>query len=61
VEDEPQSPWSQHQDHVEQNQEHVEQNHVIVPNITEPIEIPYLYTPEGAGLYFFNFVIYITF
>jgi hypothetical protein len=60
-EEEPQSPWSQHQEHVEQNQEHVEQNNVIVPSITEPIEIPYLYTPEGVGLYFFNFVIYITF
>jgi hypothetical protein len=43
--DEPQSPWSQHQ-------EHVEQNHVIVPSITEPIAIPNLYTPQGVGLYF---------
>jgi hypothetical protein len=51
---EPQSPWSQHEDHVEQN-------HVIVPNITEPVVIPNLYIPEGVGLCFFNFVIYIIF
>jgi hypothetical protein len=52
--DEPQSPWSQHQ-------EHVEQNHVIVPSITEPIVVPNLYTQEGVGLYYFNFVTYIIF
>jgi hypothetical protein len=43
--DKSQSPWSQYE-------EPAEQNHVIVPNITEPIQIPYLYTPEGVGLYF---------
>jgi hypothetical protein len=48
----PQSPWSQHQEPMEQNQEHVQQNHVIVPNIVEPIQIPYMYTPEGVGLFF---------
>jgi hypothetical protein len=52
--DEPQSPWSQHQ-------EHAKQNHEIVPSITEPIAIPNLYTPEGVGLYYFNFVTYIIF
>jgi hypothetical protein len=48
---EPQSPWSQHEDHVEQN-------HVIVPNIVGPIVVPNLYTLQGVGL-FFNFVIYM--
>jgi hypothetical protein len=52
--DEPQTPWSQHEDHVEQN-------HVIVPNFTDPVVIPNLYTPQGVGLYLFNFVIYIIF
>jgi hypothetical protein len=39
----------------------MEQNHVIVPSITEPVSVPNLYTPQGVGLYFFNFVIYIIF
>jgi hypothetical protein len=51
--DEPQSPWSQHE-------EHVEQNTLIIPLATEPV-VPSLYTPEGVGLCFFNFVIYIIF
>jgi hypothetical protein len=37
---------------VEENQEHVEQNHVIVPNITESIVIPNLFTAQGVDLYF---------
>jgi hypothetical protein len=44
-EDAPQSPWSQHEDHVEQNP-------VIVLNIVEPVQIQHLYTPEGVGLFF---------
>jgi hypothetical protein len=44
--DEPQSPWSQHQ-------EHVEQNTLIIPLATQPIAVPNLYTPQGVGLYFF--------
>jgi hypothetical protein len=45
----PQSPWSQHE----------EQNTLVVPLATEPITIPNLYTPEGVGLYYFDFVTYI--
>jgi hypothetical protein len=37
--DEPQSPWSQHE-------EHAEQTSVLVPSITEPVAVPNLYTPE---------------
>jgi hypothetical protein len=50
---EPQSPWSQHE-------EHEQQNTLLVPLATEPV-VPSLYTPEGVGLYLFNFVIYINF
>jgi hypothetical protein len=51
---EPQSPWSQ-------PEEYLEQNRVIVPSITEPVLVPNLYTPQGVGLYYFNFVTYIIF
>jgi hypothetical protein len=40
--DEPQSPWSQHQ----------EQNTLIVPLATESV-VTNLYTQQGVGLYFF--------
>jgi hypothetical protein len=50
--DEPQSPWSEHEDHVEQN-------HVIVPTITEPVVIPYMYTPEGVVFLLFCHLHYL--
>jgi hypothetical protein len=40
--DEPQSPWSQHE-------EAAEQNTLVVPLATEPV--PNLYTPQGVGLF----------
>jgi hypothetical protein len=45
---EPQSPWSQHE----------EQNTLVVPLATEPVAVPNLYTPQGVGLYYFNFLTY---
>jgi hypothetical protein len=47
--EEPQSPWSQHQEVVEQPVP--AQQNVTIGNIVEPIQIPNLYTTQGVGLF----------